>query len=195
MRRRIIIENITTIEELKNLIDNGSRFIVMQYCISIVARTFRLYSPAYLVEKDQRLTKYKITYNLLTIFFGWWGLPWGPIHSIRSIYINRSGGVDVTEDIMLNINETSLNENMVELKLTNQLFCKPDRLDSKSFKKAILPEFENDYNIRLLVVALFINTEGTPFYTIGLKLTKNYEEYVEKIRKSLYKKFSRNSHF
>ncbi|HZJ17206.1 MAG TPA: hypothetical protein VFD27_19290 [Chthoniobacteraceae bacterium] len=38
--------------------------------------------------------------TMLTLFVGWWGIPWGPIFSIQSIYRNAMGGKDVTEPML-----------------------------------------------------------------------------------------------
>jgi hypothetical protein len=30
---------------------------------------------------------------------GWWGIPWGPIRSVQSLWTNLKGGVDVTAEV------------------------------------------------------------------------------------------------
>jgi len=37
---------------------------------------------------------------LHSLLFGWWGLPWGPIWTIRSIWRCLHGGTDVTDVLM-----------------------------------------------------------------------------------------------
>lgn len=39
-------------------------------------------------------------YSLLTLCLGWWGIPWGPIYSIGSLYTNFTGGKDVTQEVL-----------------------------------------------------------------------------------------------
>lgn len=38
--------------------------------------------------------------NLLSLVAGWWGIPWGPIYTIQSVYNNSRGGKDVTEAVV-----------------------------------------------------------------------------------------------
>jgi len=195
MKHQLIIESDITLENLKEQINNGSKFIAFRYCVSIFfAVSHRRFSPAFLIKENADIRKYKRKYNLITIFFGWWGFPWGPIHSIRALNVNKSGGLDVTEDIMLNIDEDALIKHEVEMKLTNQLFCKPDRIDTKAFKKALMRDFKGDLNIKKMAVGFFINT-GSPFYTIGLKVDGNFESNIERVKTSLYTGFHKRTYF
>jgi len=198
MKQRILIDSNLTIDELKNKIDNGSKFIIFQYCISVFfAVTLKRFSPAILIEPNEKLSKYYKRYNTISLFFGWWGLPWGPIYTVKYVNLNSKGGIDYTEDIMLNITEESIKLNEVELKVTNGLFCKPRKWDTIAFKKALKKEFERDYNVKKLFVGLFINTEDgvSPFYTIGLKVERNYENYLEPLKTALSKQFASHTTF
>jgi len=198
MKQRIIIDPNLTLDELKKKIDSGSRFIIFQYCISVFfAVTLKRFSPVIFINPDERLSKYYKRYNILSLIFGWWGLPWGPVYTIKYVNFNKKGGIDYTEEIMLNITEESIKHNEVELKVTNELFCKPGKWDTIAFKKALKREFERDYNVKKLIVGLFINTEDgvSPFYTIGLKVEKNYENYVEPLKTALFKQFSKHTTF
>jgi hypothetical protein len=38
-------------------------------------------------------------YTLLTVLLGWWGLPWGPICTVRALGANLASGRDVTEEV------------------------------------------------------------------------------------------------
>ncbi|MGR0482430.1 MAG: hypothetical protein ACTFAL_13790 [Candidatus Electronema sp. V4] len=42
-------------------------------------------------------------YTLLTIFLGWWAIPFGIIFSIESICKNILGGSDLTQNLMAKI--------------------------------------------------------------------------------------------
>lgn len=50
--------------------------------------------------KSHTTAKHSIGYTLLTLLFGWWGIPWGAIYTIDSIYTNHTGGKDVTKEII-----------------------------------------------------------------------------------------------
>ncbi|HYV91748.1 MAG TPA: hypothetical protein VE978_08195 [Chitinophagales bacterium] len=198
MKYRIVLEKDYTVEELTGLIDNGGKFIIFQYCISLpLVLTLKRFSPAILIKKDDNINKYRSRYNLLTILFGWWCIPPGIINSIRSLNINKLGGIDITDDIMLNIDGDAINNREVELKVTHQLFCKPTKSDLKSFRIALSRDFDLDYNIRKLIVGLYINTKKgeAPHFTVGIKVSKNLESYIEKIRQSLYTEFYTRTHF
>jgi hypothetical protein len=36
-----------------------------------------------------------LPYSLCTLLLGWWGIPWGPVRTIESIYRNFQGGITV----------------------------------------------------------------------------------------------------
>jgi len=41
-----------------------------------------------------------LPYTILSLLFGWWGIPWGPKHTVESIRTNLRGGKDVTDEVM-----------------------------------------------------------------------------------------------
>lgn len=198
MKQRIILEEDLTMDELQNKISNGARFIIFQYCISILfAVSLRRFSPAILIEDSAILSRRQRKYNILSLIFGWWGIPWGPIYTVKSINLNKKGGLDITDDILLNVTQDGLNKREIELKITNTLFCKPDKWDIKAFKKALVKKFERDYNVKNIVVGLFINTEEdeAPHYTIGLNIEKAYDKYKSLVTDSLYTQFRKYTYF
>lgn len=198
MKSKLLIEENLTAEKLQSEIDRGAKFVSFQYCISLfLAVTLRRFSPAILVKNEQSAKKYQIKYNFISLIFGWWGIPWGPYYTFKSVALNNKGGLDVTEDIMMNLTEEGLRNKEIEIKKTNQLFCKPDKWNKKAFIKAFSREFERDYNIKQLVVGLFINRdEGVaPYYTIGLRVDQNFDKYVEPLRKAVYTQFRKYVHF
>ncbi len=81
-------------------IDRGARFVVYQYCISLLVITFKRLSNVYFIRPgESRITK-GLGFSLLTLVLGWWGIPWGPIYTVQSVWVNFSGGRDITQDIM-----------------------------------------------------------------------------------------------
>ena len=93
------VENLQT-GELKRELDNGARFVVFEYCISIIIMTFRRSSDVYFIRSNESTVKYSWSFTLLTLVLGWWGIPWGPIYSITSLFTNISGGKNVTAEIL-----------------------------------------------------------------------------------------------
>src|SRR3974390_3177183 len=88
-----------TAGQLQFELDRGGRFVVFQYCISVVVMTFKRSSPIFFVRAGENPIGKGIPFTLLTLVAGWWGIPWGPIWSAQSIYRNLSGGKDVTKEV------------------------------------------------------------------------------------------------
>ncbi|WP_147377103.1 hypothetical protein [Mangrovibacterium diazotrophicum] len=183
------------LQELTNQVEQGARFICFQYCISILfAVTLRRYSPAILVQQDDRIDSIRRKYNLMSVFFGWWGIPWGPIYTVRSLRLNRIGGIDITEDILLNINESSLVNKEVELKVTSQIFCSPDKWNLKAYRSCLSPILKQEH-VKSVVVGVYINTaEGeTPIQTIGIEVPEAYfESCIEIAERNLSREFNKH---
>jgi len=97
------IQGITT-DELNRELQRGGKFVIFQYCFSIVIMTFKQGSDVYFVRAGESTIKYSIGYTLLTFFLGWWGIPWGPIYTIGSLFTNLTGGKDVTQEILNSLN-------------------------------------------------------------------------------------------
>jgi hypothetical protein len=89
-----------SVQQVRDLVDQGGKFVVFQYCISIVVMTFKRGSGIYFIRPDEGTMSKSIGFTLLSFVMGWWGIPWGPIYTIGAIYTNLSGGKDVTADIM-----------------------------------------------------------------------------------------------
>ena len=98
---------------------------------------------------------------------------------------------------MLNISDESLQFKEVEMRNTNLLYCKPSKLDLKAFKKALIRNFENDKQLKKVVVALYINTEEgvRPYFTIGIRANKSMNSYIDSMKNALSKQFYSNTYF
>lgn len=189
----ILYENISY-EQLHKEIEKGGRFVIYQYNFTFpLVLTFQRFSAAIFLTKNQDDTFYQKKYNRLSLIFGIWTF-WGITYTIKSLTVNKKGGIDVTEDIMLNIDENSFNDRKVELKITNNIFSKPSNADTKVFEKTLKDDFQNDPRISTIYVALFVNTQN-PYFVIGLRSKVNFEEGVELAKESLYKQFKNKIHF
>jgi len=87
-------------EELDNEIRNGGKFVYFQYCISVVVMTFKRPSDIHFIRAGEGTAGKSVGFTLLTLLLGWWGIPWGPIYSISSVFTNLTGGKDVTNDVL-----------------------------------------------------------------------------------------------
>ena len=93
-----------SIDQINKELQRGAKFVVYQYCISILVMTFRRSSSIYFVKQGESTINQSIGFTILSFFLGWWGIPWGPIYTIGAIYNNFSGGKDVTEEVLASIN-------------------------------------------------------------------------------------------
>ena len=82
-------------------VQNGSRFVVYPYCVSIVVLSFRRSSGVKLVPPRGRAWT-GLPYVLITLLLGWWGIPWGPIWSLQCLSASLKGGRDVTGLVVRN---------------------------------------------------------------------------------------------
>ena len=187
---------ISSKEELLNAIDNGARFVVFQYCISIIAFALVRYSPAILVMNEDELEEKAQSYNTLSKTFGWWSFPYGISETLRSLRINRAGGVDMTEDILLNFKESMLASKEVEMLKTNQLFMVPNSDSVSCFDRAI-SDLEKKFDYDEIAIGLFINTEEyeNPYLVIGVNSPLEMAESREVLSDALYKHFTSHTKF
>jgi len=88
-----------TVNQLNKELSNGGKFVVFSYTISIIVMTFKRSSDIYFIPAGESTIKHSIGFTLLTMVLGWWGFPWGPIHSIGSLFTNLTGGKDVTKEV------------------------------------------------------------------------------------------------
>ncbi len=81
--------------EIYNMLDKGAKIVQYSYAISIIVMTFSLNTKPYLIPKGKNGKKEGIIFSIITILLGWWGIPWGPVRSIRALITNYSGGKKV----------------------------------------------------------------------------------------------------
>ncbi len=87
-------------DELERELQLGGRFVIFQYTISIIVMTFRRSSKVKFLKHDENAFTQGFVYTLITVLFGWWGIPWGPLFSLRSLQVNLTGGKDVTQELL-----------------------------------------------------------------------------------------------
>ena len=90
-----------TREQVQLEVASGARFVVFQYCISVILMTFRRGSAVHFVRPNEGTMGRGLPFTFLTLLLGWWGIPWGPIYSIQSLVTNLAGGKDVTREVMV----------------------------------------------------------------------------------------------
>jgi hypothetical protein len=96
------IENMSR-DAVQHELRRGGRFVIFQYCISILILTFKRPSDIYFIKAGESALGKGLSYTLLSLLAGWWGIPWGPIYTIGSVVTNFGGGKDVTAEVMRSI--------------------------------------------------------------------------------------------
>jgi hypothetical protein len=85
--------------EINEELRRGARFVVFEYCISIIVLTFKRSSAIHFVRSDEGTFGKGLGYTLLSLTLGWWGFPWGIIYTISTVATNCAGGRDVTSEV------------------------------------------------------------------------------------------------
>lgn len=86
--------------EIEQQVLAGGRYVIFQYCISILVMSFRRSSGIVYVPPGKDGAGAAIGNSVISLFAGWWGIPWGPIWTISSVIKNVRGGTDVTQAIL-----------------------------------------------------------------------------------------------
>jgi len=68
-------------------------------CISILFLTLRRPTGVFLLGPNELGLRRGFGYSLISLFLGWWGIPWGIIYTPLTIITNFSGGKDVTPEV------------------------------------------------------------------------------------------------
>lgn len=98
------IEGLTT-DEINRELAHGAKFVIFQYTISIIVMTFRRSSDIHFIRSNENGTIKGLPFTFLSFMVGWWGIPWGPIYTIGSLYTNLRGGKDVTQEVLASVNQ------------------------------------------------------------------------------------------
>ena len=102
-----------SINEINDELDKGGKFVVYQYCISVFVLTFKRSSKIFFIKTGENKIKNGVIYTLISLLFGWWGFPWGPIYTIGSVITNLKGGKDVTYEV-ISASNSSVNDESLQ---------------------------------------------------------------------------------
>jgi hypothetical protein len=67
--------------------------IRFEYCISFFFVTIRRQSQPVVLKPGDSLFLAALPYNLITLFLGWWGIPWGLMVTPVVLFRNLTGGI------------------------------------------------------------------------------------------------------
>lgn len=95
-------------DDLHRLLREGSRCVRFHYCLSLIVVTFRCTSRAYLTDTWQTRYLLGLPYSLLTLALGIWGVPWGLVLSAKAVWVNLSGGEDISAQVLAQLEQNGL---------------------------------------------------------------------------------------
>ena len=107
MTKVVGLEEIKSSGELQQELQQGGKFVMYQYCISILILTFKRSSNIYFIRHEENAVVKGLPFTLLTLLLGWWGIPWGPIYTVQSVWVNFQGGKDVTKEVLASMMSAS----------------------------------------------------------------------------------------
>lgn len=96
-----------TAEQLNLELSAGARFVVFQYCISVIVVSFKRGSTIHFIRAGESAFGKGVLFSLCSLLLGWWGIPWGPIWTISTIFRNSRGGLDVTNEVVRSLNASA----------------------------------------------------------------------------------------
>jgi hypothetical protein len=85
-------------QELAAQVQNGAKIVVFQYCVSVIVLRFKRSSDPFLIRPGESAFAKSLPYTLISLTFGWWGIPWGFIYTPWALIVNLGGGKDVTRE-------------------------------------------------------------------------------------------------
>lgn len=93
------IDNLT-VDDVRNEVSHGARFVVYEYAISVIVVSFKNRGEIQFLRQGESGISHALPYSLISFFFGWWGIPWGPIYTIMALVTNFGGGKNVTAEVL-----------------------------------------------------------------------------------------------
>lgn len=87
-------------EEVVRRLRAGWRAVRFLSCASFLVATVTRPSGVYLTQTWHSRYFLGLGYSAASLALGPWGIPWGPVWTLRAIWTNLTGGVDVTADVL-----------------------------------------------------------------------------------------------
>jgi hypothetical protein len=92
-----------TEDDVRGEMARGGRFVIYQYCVSIIILTLKRSSNIYFIRGGHSSFAKGFPFIAISLFLGWWGIPWGPIYTVQSLVTNFAGGRDVTQQVLASL--------------------------------------------------------------------------------------------
>lgn len=92
-----------TFEDIEREVNEGARFVHYQFAISIILASFRNSSGIKFIRAGESGFLKALPFSLISFVLGWWGIPWGPIYTVQTLFNNARGGIDVTNEVVFEL--------------------------------------------------------------------------------------------
>src|SRR3989442_1142313 len=90
--------------EINFELDRGAKFVVFQYCVSVLIMTYKRPSKIYFLKPGDNAFIKGLPFIVISFVAGWWGIPWGPIWTAQALATNLRGGKNVTAKVINSLN-------------------------------------------------------------------------------------------
>lgn len=87
-------------------IEPDTEIVQFQLCMSFLIMTFKIPSRYY-VKGHYNTYLVSGMYSLISLIFGWWGIPWGPIYTVQVVAQNIKGGKIFTVKSLLSYDNSN----------------------------------------------------------------------------------------
>lgn len=93
-------------EELHTRVTAGARCVRFEFCFSLLFVTVRRQSPVYLTYSWQGRYLRGLWFSFVALLLGPWGVPWGLLWTPWAVWVNATGGVDCTAEVLAALDST-----------------------------------------------------------------------------------------
>ncbi|MEZ5388033.1 MAG: hypothetical protein R3F13_21205 [Prosthecobacter sp.] len=91
------------LQQIEDDVLRGGRFRVLKWNFSVIIMSFQRSAGLRYIRSTEGPGLYAWPWTLLSLVVGWWGIPWGIIYTISTLYTNCMGGTDVTADLLASV--------------------------------------------------------------------------------------------
>lgn len=92
------LQNGETLDYLGSPINTETRLVRYRYSFSYVIATSTR-SSGLCILGSRQARSCRILCILSTLFAGWWGIPWGPVKTIQSVFVDTASGGDLSDTV------------------------------------------------------------------------------------------------
>ena len=80
-----------TVQQVSDAVAQGGRFVIYQYCFSVIVMSFKRGSDIHFVAPGESSARKGASFTAISLLAGWWGIPWGPIWTLMTVFKNLGG--------------------------------------------------------------------------------------------------------